>query len=185
MPPLICQSWLDCLNTFQVLLSGILAVIAAVLTATVIWISARLPVQSASKERIALNKRRHSYVKALLSAHFATLSARARQAEGTIRNIIGANGVVTDQVKQKVKLTLSPLVDDWESISLLPPEIQSKIATLRRKIEDHNFDMDRAAGAFGADNFRQHILTQIKSVQGYAAAVSAQIEVSKLPEPLN
>jgi hypothetical protein len=60
-------------------------------------------------------------------------------------------------------------------MSLLPIEMQRNVLTLRRKVSDHNFDMDRAGGAFGADNFRRAILEQVKSIQIFAARLGGQI----------
>ena len=161
---------------FQALIAGVLAVVAAVFTAGVVWRSAKLPLLEQQRVNREVAGRRKLYVCVTLSSNFAELAARARQAEGTIKVVIAANANVSEDTRQKTRLKLHPMIDDWEAMSLLPPEVQRRIMTLSRKIQDHNFDMDRAGGAFGSNEFRVSVLNQVKSIQGFAAGLSALLE---------
>jgi len=100
------------------------------------------------------------------------LRARAQQAEGTIRVTIAANANVNDDTRDKTILRIHPIADNWEFMSLLSSEIFNAFSEFRRVVDDHNFDMMRAGGAFGADNFRQSILQRIQLIQAQSAQVS-------------
>lgn len=171
----ICTSLMKCAFDFQTLISGLFAILAAVGTAYVIWRAANLPIERQAAEVRATAERRRQYVYSVLSNDFSLLAARARQAEGTIKVVMASNTNVSDETRKRTRLALHPMVDDWESMSLLPIEIQRNVLKLRRKVSDHNFDMDRAGGAFGADNFRRAILEQVKSIQVFAARLGGQI----------
>lgn len=170
-----CASWYSCGDEFQTLIAGTLAVAAAVVAFWAAIRAARLPIKAQAQIARETVERRRRYVCRVLASDFQLLSARARQAEGTIRVTIAANAEVSENTKRKTRLVLHPLIDDWESMSLLPDELLQRALTLRRKVFDHNFDMEQAGGAFGADNFRRAILAQVKSIEAFAMAVSGQM----------
>lgn len=173
----MCTSAIRCLFEFQTLLSGCLAILAAILTAAIIWRAAQLPIKEQAKRDHEMKGLRRQYACLVLSTDFHLIAARARQAEGTIRAVIAANANVNDNTREKTYLKLHPMIDQWEFMSLLPKDMFRNIMRLRRTVDDHNFDMERAGGAFGAENFRQSILTRIRSIQGHATTLAAQIAV--------
>jgi hypothetical protein len=172
----LCTSTIRCVVDFQTLLSGILAIFAALVTALVIWCAAYLPIKKQAQRDKEMTDRRQRYVCLVLSTDFQLLASRALQAEGTIKVAIAANTNVTDNIREKTQLNLHPIIDDWESMSLLSKDKVRNILELSRKVNDHNFDMQRAGGAFGADNFRQSILSRIGIIQSLAKGLAAQIE---------
>lgn len=163
---------------YQTLISGILAIIAALITAIVIWRSAQLPFKKQSERQDELEKKKLTYLCAVLSDDLHLLAARVRMAEGTINNIIHANGDVTDDVREKTTLSFHKITDEWEFMSLLPSHILKQFRRLHRKITDHNFDMQRAGGAFGADNFRQSILARTRTIYPAALGLSQTLSVT-------
>lgn len=162
---------------FQTLISGGLAIIAAVGTTAAVVYTARLPLRAKDAERREVEARRRAYVSLALGRDLFTLAARARSAQGTIRVTIAANANITDSIRAKVMLRLPEIVTDWESMSLLPEQSFLNLSRLIRLVEDHNFDMERAGGAFGADNFREHILRRVEQIQVSAKSVGANIDL--------
>ena len=168
----ICTSLLKCIFDFQTAFSGMVALLAAGIGAAVLWRVARLPILQQESVARAQADKRQKYVCSRMSSDLQDLAIRARQAQGTIEAVIAANSTVSDVTRQKTRLKLSPLVDDWESMALLPSDVIKTLLRLRNEIEHHNFDMDRAGGAFGSDNFRQSILSRLLLMPQTALAIA-------------
>jgi hypothetical protein len=64
---------------------------------------------------------------------------------------------------------------EWEVMSLLLPEIVQKCLHLRQKLIDHNFDVARAGGAFGADNFRAILLRRLEEIMTEATDLAGEL----------
>jgi hypothetical protein len=164
----ICTTALKCIFDFQTLASGTLAIAAAIIGAIAILWAAQLPFRVQNKRDIEQTNRRQQLLGSILLADFQTISRRARQAEGTIRVTIAANANVNDETRRKMTLVLPEILNDWEIMSSVPSTLLQELAALRQKIADHNFDMEQAGGAFGADNFRQSILSRINQIRSDA-----------------
>lgn len=162
---------------YQTLISGILAIVAAVGTTWAIFHTARLPLAAQEAERKATEARRRAYVSLALGRDLFTLAARARSAQGTIRVVIAGNVIINDDTRDKVHLRLPAMTQEWESMAVLPEQAFLNLSRLMRMVEDHNFDMARAGGAFGADNFRQVILDRVQKIEISAKAVASQIDM--------
>lgn len=162
---------------YQTLISGVLAILAAVGTTWVIFRTARLPLLAQEAERTATEVRRLAYVSLALGRDLFTLAARARSALGTIRAVIAQNAIINDDTRERVFLRLPAMTQDWESMALLPEQVFLNLSRLMRLVEDHNYDMERAGGAFGADNFRQVILDRVQRIEITAKAVASQIDM--------
>jgi hypothetical protein len=160
---------------FQTLIAGALASIAAAATAYIIWRAARLPIEAQASINQEKQERQIRYVSSVLSTHLGYLAARTRQAEGTIRAIIAANANINDDVRKRTSLKLHSIVDDWEFMSLIPRHLLEHTIRLRRQIDDHNFDMERAGGAFGSNEFQRSILARTNSIQAQATNLSRQL----------
>lgn len=65
-------------------------------------------------------------------------------------------------------------------MAVLPEQAFLNLSRLMRLVEDHNFDMARAGGAFGADNFRQVILDRVQKIEISAKAVASQIDMLRV-----
>ncbi len=161
----------------------------AFLSAVLVWRAARLPVQQSEAERQDELKRRLRYVALVLLFDLRLLAKRARSAEGTIVATIAANKDVNDRIVELTTLEIDPISDQWEFMSLLPSAEFSRYAELRRDVADHNFDMQRAGGAFGADQFRSSIKERVKRIQNSAstlanefAAISKQVKPTLIEE---
>ncbi len=143
------------------MLAGILAIVAAVIAAWPIWISIR-----ENERKISNNiKLKRRYVAVVLSSHFSWLNLRATHTQGTIKAQKGANIAITESTRRKTILELDPIIKDCELMSLLPTELLSKIVSFIKMIDEHNFDMERAGGAFGDDNFGESILRRLDAIQ--------------------
>ncbi len=162
---------------YQTLISGVLAILAAIGTIWAIFHTARLPLMAQEAERKATEARLRAYVSLALGRDLFTLAARARSAQGTIRVVIAGNVIINDDTREKVYLRLPAMTQDWESMAVLPEQAFLNLSRLMRLVEDHNFDMARAGGAFGADNFRQVILDRVQKIEINAKAVASQIDL--------
>lgn len=160
---------------YQTLISAILAGAAAFISAHVIWRSAKLPLESKRSEDEQRRKDKLRYLCMMLPSELRGLRNRAEQAAGTVKVHIASNNDVTEFTKQKTTLKLIPIIEDWEFMSLLPPEILDPLINLMGMVEDHNFDIYRAGGAFGADNFREQLLTRIELIKTTANMLAGKI----------
>ena len=165
---------------YQTLISGVLAILAAVGTTWALFHAARLPLMAKETERKSTEVRRRAYVSLALGRDLFTLAARARSAQGTIRAAIAQNAIINDDTREKVVLRLPVMTQDWESMAVLPEQVFLNLSRLMRLVEDHNFDMGRAGGAFGADNFRQVILERVHRIEITAKAVASQIDMLRV-----
>lgn len=173
----ICTTWYHCVYDFQTLISGSLAIIAAVVTAAVIWRSAKLPFIEQERREKELLRRQILFASSVLSEQLLIIATRARQAEGTITVVVASNTDVNDDTRRRTILEIHPIVDDRETMSVLPTELLQRLSKLRHQIADHNFDMMRAGGAFGADNFRTSILARIRQIEHDARELSGSFAV--------
>ena len=167
-----CNDFLSCLSEFQTLITGVLALLAATVTAIVIWRAAKLPVVKEYEHQVLMEKRKKRYNFRLLFEDLRLISNRAKHVAGTIEVTVAANAVITDEIRSKVLLKLPKIIECWEDMSLLEEPLFSEILSLRRQIIDHNFDMERAGGSFGADNFQQSILRRLSRLENKSFELS-------------
>lgn len=160
---------------FQTLITGVLAIFAAFLTTCgVVW-AAKLPIKTQLKLKEAEDKKRAIYISYRFFEGLRFLSNHARQAHGTIKVVISSNTKVNDDIRKRTTIVFPGLIDDWESMVLLPDVIYRRSLSLMREVFDHNFDMNRAGGAFGADNFREVILRRTQSIELNAFELSNDV----------
>lgn len=164
-PAAVCATFWACVHEFQTLIAGTLAVGAAAVTGYVIWRSANLPVaeQARRDKETTANRQRHECL--VLASQLRALRRRSRQAASTIRVYIAANKDVSDATKEKIYLVVPAVIANWEVMSMLPPDVVAQCLDLAQKLEDHNFDIAGAGGAFGADNFRRSLLSRLSDIQ--------------------
>jgi hypothetical protein len=161
----VCTTFWACVHEFQTLIAGTLAVAAAVATGYVIWRSANLPIteQARRDQETAANRQRHECL--VLSSQLRALRRRGSQAASTIRVHIAANADVSDATKEKMYLEVPTVIANWEVMSMLPPGVVQQCLDLTQKLEDHNFDIARAGGAFGDDNFRRSLRIRLGDIR--------------------
>ncbi|HLZ73845.1 hypothetical protein [Phenylobacterium sp.] len=168
-----CSTALSWAYDFQTLISGILAILAALGTAAVVLRAARLPIEASAQREQAADDRKRRYLCSILAECCRRVGSRARQAEGTITVVIAANSTVNDAIRAKVALGIDAVADDVELMALLPGAVMPRWIAFRRVIDDHNFDMNRAGGAFGDENFRRSIRDRLVRIGTEAAALAA------------
>lgn len=171
----LCSSIPVCIYNFQPLFAGGLAVIAAIIAAGGVYLSARLPLKHKERVERQAEARRVQVNYRVLLSDLLILHERVRQAEGTIKVVIAARATVTDETRAKVRLIMPELCSDWAFMSLVPSDLADAILALGRIVDSHNFDMDRAGGSFGADNFRELIFQRLKSISEHVAKLRERI----------
>ncbi len=171
----LCSTIWRCTYEYQTLLAGILALISAVLAGKWVLRAARMPLEAETKRLSEELERRRRFTCLRLSNEFMRVCEHARQVEGTIKVTIGANSNVTDSTREKTTIAEPPLLDDWESMSLLSDHMVSSVLNLRALLRRHNFDMARAGGSFGDNNFQKHVLKQAVNIYGSAQQVASEL----------
>ncbi|CAM5766347.1 hypothetical protein LMIY3S_01792 [Labrys miyagiensis] len=166
------------LYDFQTLLSGIGAILAALLGGRALFHAARIPIENAEKQAAEVLNRRRVAVSVMLASDFMRLSQLARQAEGTIVSNIAANVNVTDELRAKIRLTTPPLIDSWEDLSLFNTDLIREIYEEKRRVDQYNYDLDRAGGVFGDDRFKQYMQDQIRELRGSLHALSSKLTIA-------
>lgn len=170
---ILCSTFWHCMYDYQTAITGALASIAAALSIIIVWRSANLPIAVQRAQQAEVNERKITYARFTLSEDLKLLSLRAKQAESTIKAFIASDKEVTENAKQKTKLLIPPILSDWEFMSLFSSEIIKELMTLRYEVENHNFDMQRASGAFGDDNFRLSILKRADSIRSQSGRLAS------------
>lgn len=174
-PVAVCSAFWACVIEFQTLIAGFMAVIAAAGTAYAVWRSANLPIaeQARRGKEMAAQRQRHECL--VLSSQLQVLQRRAGQAAGTIRVYKAANKDVSDAAKEKMYLTVPPIIADWEVMSMLQFDVVRRCLDLTQKLESHNFDIARAGGAFGDDNFGRHLQRQLDEIIASASTLANEL----------
>lgn len=167
-----CTALVECLWKFQTLIAGVFAAIAAAGTAYVIYRAAHLPVKADRDFNERTEGRRLRLRSIELSEEFKILRMRATQGKGTVAVHKGANTPISDETRRKMMLYIPQPTRDWEFMSLIPEEIAKQCIHLNGMIEDHNFDVERAGGAFGDDNFGRSITARLDAIHNMAAQLS-------------
>jgi hypothetical protein len=167
-----CSGFIECLWQFQTLAGGIFAIIAAIITAAIIYISARLPVKAEQVLNKKAEDRRLRLRSIELSEEFNILGMRAVQGKGTVTVHKASNVSITDDIRGKMMLRIPRPTRDWEFMSLIPEAVARECIRLNGMIKDHNFDMERAGGAFGDDNFGRSITTRLEAINKMAVELS-------------
>lgn len=180
----MCASASTCLFNFQTFISGVLAILAAIGTTIIVWRAAKLPLKRQAQLARERGEKRRLYVGSVLSSDLMNLTNRATHAASTIKVVAAANSTINESTKAKARLELHPIIEDWESMSLLPTNTLQNLLRLKQEVSDHNFDVDRAGGAFGADNFRQSMLSRLSSIQGRAQVLAGQAMLLARPTQL-
>lgn len=179
----VCTTAWWCLYQFQTFFAGILALIAAVITAAVIRWAASAPIEAQRQDNAVLLERRRRHECLVLSLEFQMLHRRANQVPGIVRTHVAGNRDVSEATKERMYLTPPAAIRDWTVMSLLPPDIVGRCLALAQRMEDHNYDIRRTAGAFGADNFRQVLIERNRQIIREAAALrnALQHEAQQVP----
>jgi hypothetical protein len=179
----MCSNVIECLYNFQTLISGVLAILAALGTGIVIWKTAYLPIKHKKMEDEKQTERKRHYIALVLSRNFLQLATRAKQAQGTVTVTKAANASVTENVRKRVMLKFDPIIDDSELMSLFPADVLTAIVDLRKAVEEHNFNMEGAGGSFGDDNVGERIMRKLDSIQQKCRLLSNQLNTfNKEPE---
>lgn len=79
-----------------------------------------------------------------------------------------------ERTSQDCQLALNDLVTDWDSISLLPQDLQRSLAAFQGLLSAHN-EMMRPGITFFDTNFRTRVIDQLSQIS---------LEGSKLVGPL-
>jgi hypothetical protein len=168
----VCTGVVQCVWAFQTLITGIVAVLSAIVTAATIYFAARLPV-SAEREREKESAGRRLRLRSLeMSEELKLLGKRARLGQSTVKVHKASNADVTEATRQKMRLRIPEPTQDWRFMSLLPENMARECLQLNSMIEDHNFDIERAGGAFGDDNFGRSITDRLETIRTKAEELS-------------
>lgn len=154
----VCAGLLDCIYEFQVLGTGVLAIIAAVVTAVAITSAAQAPVEASEKREEGLRQRRLRHTCMSLSHELLSLRNRAVAVARKVRFERPALHQ-PPQIDEVNALFLPPSFASWEDMSLLPDETAQACFALARRIQAHNFDV---SDGLASREVRQQRLSQIE-----------------------
>jgi hypothetical protein len=171
------------ISGFQTLVAGVFAVIAAWIGARALYNSARQTTNRQIAQERERSERRKQFGCLAMTSELQELARRTVQAKGTIVAVIGANTEVTDAIRERTYLTMPSVAQDWEVMSLLPTGAVERCFALNRKVNDHNFDISQAGGAFGAHDFRESLKSRADAIKNGADALAMLLGETELTEP--
>jgi hypothetical protein len=160
---------------FQTIIAGVMAIAAAVFTAWGIWRAAELPVKAEGDRLEELRRRQLAFVRATLDSEWQALLTRTRHADATIEVTVAANATVTDATRAQCSLPRHKIIDDWSFMSLFPVPLISSILQLYALVDDHNYDMQRAGGAFGVKDFQDSLHKRLETIRTLCLTLRNQI----------
>lgn len=172
----LCSTALNCAHEFQGLISGSFAIIAALFTAYIIFKSANLPIDEEKRRLTGQENRLLNYYYRKLSDELLFVRNRSRQAKGTIQVVIASAKDISDKTRERVFLEIPEEFGRPEIMSIFPADMAKKCMNLQRLLRDHNFDMMRAGGSFGADDFQQSLFQRLDSIAGRSGSLSSELE---------
>jgi hypothetical protein len=127
--------------------------------------------RSGKKEK----KRKETYLRSILSFEFKRIKFVAIHAASTIKTIVAANGIISDTTRERTIINIPPIIEDWKFMSLLSSTELEEVMNLIKEIHDHNFDMKRAGGSYGDDNFSKRVQTNADNIATKAVKLSNTI----------
>ncbi|WP_156092499.1 hypothetical protein [Rhodovibrio salinarum] len=167
------------IKEFQNLMTGILAIIGACITAFLIYksthISVRAERQKQEREEVQLVNLRCLE----LAEDLSLISKRAKNGCGTIRAAKAENAQIGDKIKARMKLSPPDSTKDWKFMSLIDQDLARAALKINSLIYDHNFDLDRSGGAFGDDNFGRQMSERLSDIQGKSRHLSQKIHENR------
>ena len=166
---------LNCIYSFQTLITGILAIVAAIITAFAIVCSSNKNIENEKAKRNEERAFRFKVGKTALMSELSFIQYHVRQNLATIRVVVAANANINEGVREKVRMKIPAVFNDWKLLGLFPETLISQIMDLVDKLEKHNRDMQNAGGAFGADEFRAQINNRLEQISHVAQACRNQI----------
>ena len=158
----------NCIYSFQTLITGILAIAAAIITAIAIVYSSNKNIKNEKEKRNEERAIRFKVGKLTIMSELNFIQYQVRQNLATIRVVVGANANVNDDVRKKVRMKIPSAFTDWELLGLFPGTVISRIVDIVDRLEKHNRDIRAAGGAFGSDNFREQINNRLNEISQIA-----------------
>lgn len=153
----ICQTALECAQSFQPLIAAAIAGSAAVVSAWTIWRTARLTDRRERHYRDEEIARRRIYTATVLASSIQSITGRrVSHVRGLVRVIAASNAVMDDHAALEGKLELLAMASDWEAVSLLPLDIQRSLAAFQSLLSAHS-----EAIRPGISFFNQHFQTDV------------------------
>ena len=134
----VCGTFWGCLYAYQTLIAGVLAVGAAGFTAGVLWYAAHLPVKAQEQQDKALKERRRVYGLIALSAELQTLA----NSIGDVRGALDAVAFESSEPRDTL-LEVPLIIGDWETVSLLSPELIRRCQALAVRVHRCNRSISR------------------------------------------
>jgi hypothetical protein len=121
------------------------------------------------------DRRKAAYVARVLGYELTRVGELATQAASTIKVVIASGKEVTETTRAKTIIELHPIIDDIDAMSLLPDHLARSALDVRHHLYRHNFDMRRAGGSFGDDNFQRLVQDQAKHLSTSAKSVGISL----------
>lgn len=170
-----CTGVIHCAYDYQELIAGVLAIFAAIIGGWIVLKSARLPVEAENERLQEIDRRNLIGGGSQIIADLRWVSLLAKQAKGTIKTTIATNADA-NAVRERTIIPEPNLLLDREFMALFTQDTIIKSHEFRHELELHNFNMRRAGGAFGDDNFRRRVIEGAERLTSLANALANQFQ---------
>ncbi|KKJ78711.1 hypothetical protein WH95_01115 [Kiloniella litopenaei] len=167
----VCSNASFCIAHFQTLISGSLAVIAAVCTAGVVYWSASMPIRQ-QKERDKIKDKR---IKTVIDLEFRSemnkIAKRAITIKSTIVAYRAANTEVNDNTRPKLFLPEPELAQQRELMAFLGPNTTANFLSLMLQIYAHQ-DNIRDTNTFMVDAYFEQVTKRLELIGNSAQSLA-------------
>ncbi len=175
MTTVICNEFWGCVQEYQTLISGSLAILAAVVTTSIIYRIAMLPIVAERENAKEEHIRMLTFTKLKLSVELLDIAKQTRQAASTIKVVAASNVMIDDETRARTSLPLGGIFTEWKFLSLFTEETLKRILKFHRRVEDYNRDIQKSGGAFGADSWREHLFRQLDAIEVGAHGINSLV----------
>ncbi|WP_020593328.1 hypothetical protein [Kiloniella laminariae] len=167
----VCSDVSFCIAHYQTLLSGMVAVLAAIVTAVLVYYSATVPV----REQRRKDHEQKEQIKAIIELEFKEemklVAKRARAIKGSIITYRASDVQVNDDNRKRLFLPESDLVTQRELMSLQDRNTVARFLSLMSLVYAHQQNI-RDTGSFVDDNYYNQINGRLDLIRSIALTLA-------------
>lgn len=149
---------------YQTLISGILAIFAALIGGWFVWKSSYQPLKEKRAQEEKNLKVLQRFLSLVLIENLSNLSTKAKFISSQVY-VSNLNQKGSEESKNKCFLTLETFETKWELLSTFPRDILEDIVKLQNSLVEHNYDLNRAGATFGSQDFANSIIDRLNNIE--------------------
>lgn len=173
-----CSFFWNCASEFQTLISGTLAIVAAMATAFVLVHTSRMSIIAEKEKQDKVDRQKSNFAANQMIIELKRIRARVKQVESTIKVVVAANTMISDETREQCYLDVGSILSNWEFVSLFHENEQKDFLEFKDTIEEFNRCIKRSGGAFGATNWQEYLFRQLEQITIKTQKISQHLGIN-------